>query len=182
MRTSTHQHPRTGTSLGRHYYQFYRGREDLFHVVIPFLRLGLANQEACLWVVSRPVGILQAVEAFQREYDLTHFIETGQFLILPADRWYLERGQFSTRKVFKRMEKFVEAKKRSGFTAFRGVGDLGWLEAQDWLEFQSFEEKIHEWLQNLKMVAICAYPIQSRSLTQTQDVVSHHHGVFLTKY
>lgn len=182
MKTSTRRDARVATSVGRHFYQFYRGKEDLFHVVIPFLRLGLANQEACLWVVSSSVGILPAVEAFQREYDLTRFIETGQLLVLPAERWYLERDRFSARKVMQRLEKFIEEKKRLGFTAFREVGDLGWLEAEDWLEFQGYEEKLHGWFQNLKMAAICAYPIQNCSLTQTQDVVNHHHSVFLTKF
>ena len=181
MDASAPRDTRVAVSVGRHYYQFYRGREDFFRAVIPFLRVGLASKEACLWIVSRSIGILQAVETFQREYDLTRFIETGQLLILPAERWYLDRGRFSARKALGRMEKFVAEKRRSGFTAFRGAGDLGWLEAEDWFEFQAYEEKIHEWIQNLQIVAICAYPIQSCSLTQTQDVMSRHHSVFLTK-
>ena len=125
MKTSASQDRRAAASVRRHFYQFYRGREDLFHVVVPFLGLGLANKEACLWVVSRSVGILPAVEALQREHDLLRSIETGQLLVLPAERWYLDRGRFSGRKVLEKMEKFIEQKKRLGFTTFRGVGDLG---------------------------------------------------------
>ncbi len=182
MRTSAFQDIPVAASVGRHFYQFYRGREDLFRVVIPFLRLGLVNKDACLWVVSRSVGILPAVETLQRGFDLSRFVETGQLLILPAERWYLDRGRFSGRKVLGKMERFIEEKKRSGFTAFRGVGDLGWLEAEDWLEFQAYEEKVHEWFQTVRIVAVCAYPIQNCSLPQTQDVVNHHHSVFLTKF
>ena len=167
--------------MGRHFYQFYKGREDLFRVIIPFLRLGLANQEACLWIVSPAIGVLRAVEAFQQEYKLAPFIETGQLLILPTERWYLNRDRFSARKVLERMGKFLEEKRRLGFTAFRSVGDLDWLEEKDWPEFQAYEEKIHEWFQALNMVAICAYPIQNCSLTRTQDVINHHHSVFQTK-
>lgn len=181
MKISVPRQTHLTPSVGRHFYQFYRGREDLFRVLIPFLRLGLANKEACLWIVSRSVGILQAVEAFQREYDLTHFIETGQLLILPAERWYLDRGRFSKRKVLERVKKFFEEKRRRGFLAFRSVGDLGWIETGDWFEFQSYEEEIHEWFQTLRMTTICAYPIQNCSLTQTQDVISHHHSTFQTK-
>lgn len=182
METSASRGPRIAMAAGRHFYQFYRGREDLFRVAIPFLRVGLANREACLWIVSRSVGILPAVEAFQRDYDVSRFIQTGQLLILPAERWYLDRGRFSARKVLERMEKFIEEKKRYGFTAFRGVGDTGWVELCDWFELQAYEEKIHERFRTLKMVAICAYPIQNCSLTQTQDVLNHHHSVFLTKF
>lgn len=181
MRSCARQEIPIATSVGRHFYQFYRGREDLFRVVIPFLGLGLANKEACLWVVSHSVGILPAVEALQRRHDLTHSIETGQLLILSAERWYFDRGQFSGRKVLEKMEKFIEEKKHLGFTSFRGVGDLGWLQAEDWLEFQAYEEKVHGWFQTVGMAAICAYPVQNYSLPQTQDVINHHHAVFQTR-
>ena len=181
MPTTTFSQTFSSTSLGKHFYQFYRGREDLFRVAIPFLKLGLESQEACLWVVSNSVGIAEAIAVFQRRFDLSPFLERKQLLIIPAERWYLDRGRFSERAALKRMKKFLEERRLKGFSAFRGVSDVGWLEARDWPKFQAFERKIHDWMQVLKMTAICAYPIQHCSLTQSQDVLNHHHSVFQTK-
>ena len=180
MKTSTH-----GTSTRRaerrHFYQFYKGPDDLFRIVIPFLRLGLENQEACLWAVSRSVGVLEAVHALERQCDLGPCLESGQLLILPAEKWYLDRGMFSQRSVFGKLERFVEDKRRRGFSAYRGVADLAWLNTPDWLHFQSYEEQVHKRLQDFRMTVICAYPIHRCSLTQTQDILNHHDSVFLTK-
>lgn len=150
-------------------------------MAIPFLRLGLLNKEACLWVVSRSVGVLEAVHAFQREFNLKPFIENGQLVILPAERWYLSRGRFSGSRTLEKMRKFIEEKIRSGFTGFRGVGDTGWLETQHWFEFQEYEQKTHQLIRSLKVTAVCAYPIQHCSMTQTQDILTSHDGVFLAR-
>lgn len=167
--------------LGRHFYQFYKGPKDLFQIVIPFIQMGLENREACLWVVSSSVGLMEAVQALRQQFDLEPYLDSGQLLILPAEKWYLDRGKFSERRVLGKLEKFVEDKRHRGFPSYRGVGDLGWLEMGDWLNFQSYEEKIHKWLQDLQMTAVCAYPIHRCSLGQAQDILGRHDSVFLTK-
>ncbi len=181
MRAVISADTQTSGSVRRHFYQFYKGREDLFRIAIPFLRVGLANHEACLWVVSNAIGVLEAVTAFQRHYDLARFIEKGQLLVLPTERWYLDRGRFSERKVLEKLKKFIEEKKARGFKAFRGVGDTGWLDPKDWHKFQSYEEKANKWVEKMKFTVLCAYPIEQCSLVQTKDIVDHHDGVFLSK-
>lgn len=170
--------PRVTEARGKHYYQFYKGRDDLFRIVTPFLLRGLENHEACLWIVSRSIGVLEAVEVFQKTCNPTPYLETGQLMILPAERWYLEGGRFSARKVLGKLEKFVEDKERFGFSAFRGIGDLGWLdfESEDWHPLQSYEEKSHEWIRKLSMTAVCAYPLHHCSISQTKEILDHHDG------
>ena len=172
---------RTQIARGRHYYQFYKGRNDLFRCAIPFLSLGLEKGEACLWVVSRSVGIPEAIHALQRACELAPFLDRGQLAVFPAEKWYLDRGRFSERKVFQKIQKFLEDKRRLGFKAFRGVADLDWLGTEDWSQFQSFEEKAHPLIQDLRITAICCYPIQHCTVTQTSDILLRHDSVFLSK-
>lgn len=169
------------SSLGRHYYQFYKGREDLFRVVIPFLGVGLKNSEACLWVISEAVGVEEAVRELHRQYDLAPYLEKHQLLILPAERWYLERGRFSEHRVSRKFFRFIEERRRLGFVKYRIVGDAGWIDPHHWPSLRSHEMKIHEWLRTVPVTALCAYPIRRCTLTQTKDVLDHHDGVFLTK-
>lgn len=181
MKILNHERASTQKARGRHFYQFYKGPDDLFRIVIPFLQLGLENGEACLWLVSQSVGVLEAVHALSRRCDLAPYLDKGQLLILPAEKWYLNRGRFSERTVLGKFEKFVEDKKQKGFLTYRGVSDLAWLDIPEWLKFQSYEGKIHTQLQSFQMTAICAYPIQRCTLTQTQDILAHHDNVFLSK-
>lgn len=166
---------------GKHFYQFFKGPEDLFRIVVPFLVSGLNNGSACFWLVSRSVGVLEAVQVLERQVNLAPLLDTGQLVIFPAERWYLDRGRFSERKIIQNFEKFVERSQRQGFLSFRTAGDIGWLDGRDWEKFQAYEEKIHERTQELQITCLCAYPIQHCSLTQTKDVLEHHDGVFLTK-
>lgn len=166
---------------GRHFYQFYKGPEDLFRIVVPFLRLGLENGEACLWIVSESVGILEGIHAFQRQLPLLKYFEAGQIQIFPSERWYLHDGRFSDRHVFERAARWIEEKRRLGFSRFRAIGDAGWVEPDDWFAFQIYEKKAHEWLHHHPVTALCAYPIERCTLTQTHDVVGAHDSIFLDK-
>lgn len=182
MRVSTIPDRELARAQGKHFYQFFKGPEDLFRTVIPFLTSGLKSGSACFWSVSNSVGVLEAVQVFQRQLDLLPFLDSGQLVISAAERWYLDRGRFSERKILQNFEKFVEQAKRRGFKTFRCAGDIGWLEGRDWVKFQAYEAKIHEQIQALQqIVCLCAYPIHRCSLTQTKDVLEHHDGVFLTK-
>jgi hypothetical protein len=172
----------TPATVGRHFYQFYRGKEEVFRTAVPFLRLGLENHEACLWVVSQGIGILEAIEALQRELDLTRYIESGQLLILPAERWYMDRGRFSKRKVLERTKQLIEEKGRLGFSSFRRVWDAGWVQPEDWTEVQSYESEVHDWIQTTGvLLALCLYPTQGWNDMQRQDVMDRHDTVFLSK-
>ena len=165
----------------RHYYQFYKGQEDLFRTVIPFLWLGLQNGEACLWIVSESVGIEEAIIHFHREHDLDPYLTNRQLLILPAERWYLERGRFSTDRVLTKFQRFVAERERLGFAKCRFVGDAGWFESRDWPKLRAFETKAHQVLKRLPVAALCAYPVVRCTLVQTKDIVESHDSIFATK-
>jgi len=169
------------TGTGRHFYQFYKGREDLFRITLPFLFEGLLHGDACLWLVSRSIGVLKAIEAFQRQYDILRYIENGQLLVFPAERWYLVNGRFSERKALHRLHRFTEERKKRGFTSFRGAGDGAWFDLRDWGKIQAYERKIHDWVLAHRVLAVCAYPIEDCTVVQTRDVLEHHHSPFLTK-
>ena len=40
---------------GTHLCQFYRTRQDLIDIAVPYLKAGLENNEFCLWVASDPL-------------------------------------------------------------------------------------------------------------------------------
>ena len=169
------------SALGKHFYQFYKGREDLFRIVIPFLRSGLDGGDACVWIVSRQVGVLEVVEAIRRvkSAGMRIVMITGDHLL--TAQFIAKGGYFSPRKARKNLRNMMAEKQKLGFKAFRGIADLGWLEERDWERFQNYEKEIHELIQGMKAIGLCAYPIQHCTLTQTKEVLEHHDSVFLSK-
>ena len=36
---------------------FYKNKNDLIEVLVPYIKQGLENNEVCIWIVSEPLGI-----------------------------------------------------------------------------------------------------------------------------
>jgi len=48
---------------GTHICQFYRTKDDLIDILVPYFRAGLENNELCIWVTSEPLGVKEAKES-----------------------------------------------------------------------------------------------------------------------
>jgi len=78
---------------GTHFCQFYRNREDLIEILVPYFAAGLHNNEYCMWVTAGPLDEEPAREAIARVVpDLDRYLEKGQIEILPDHQWYLRDG------------------------------------------------------------------------------------------
>ena len=51
---------------GTYICQFYGSKEDLAEILIPYFKLGLENNESCLWVTSQPLEFEDAKESLRK--------------------------------------------------------------------------------------------------------------------
>ena len=51
---------------GTHFCQFYRTREDLMDILVPYFKAGLENNEFCIWITSNPPEVEEAKEALKK--------------------------------------------------------------------------------------------------------------------
>ncbi len=85
---------------GTHFCQFYQTREDLVDILVPYFKAGLENNEYCMWVTSKPLGVEDAKEALSQHVpDLDDYLESGQIEVIPYDDWYLKGGSFDSQRV-----------------------------------------------------------------------------------
>src|SRR4030042_5490832 len=78
---------------GTHFCQFYKTREDLVSLLVPYFKAGLANNEFCLWVTAEPLNPEQAAQAMTEVMpDFVSYVSRGQIEIIPHDRWYFRDG------------------------------------------------------------------------------------------
>ena len=160
---------------GTHFCQFYQTRQDLVDVLVPYFRQGLENNEFCMWVTSRPLGIDQAKRALRRAVpDLDDRIRRGQIEILSYDQWYRLDGRFDAQRVLQGWVQKEQAAREHGFDGLRLTGNTCWLEQSDWKSFADYEEAVNRAIGKHRMLALCTYRLDRCSASEIIDVVKTH--------
>ncbi len=89
---------------GTHLCQFYKTKEDLLDILVPYFKTGLENNEFCMWVTSEPLNVEEAKTALGKVVkNLDDYIKKGQIEILDYRSWYVKSGKFDSDRVLKRL-------------------------------------------------------------------------------
>ena len=51
---------------GTHFCQFYKTKEDLIDILVPYFKAGLEDNEFCMWVTSEPLKAEDAKAALKK--------------------------------------------------------------------------------------------------------------------
>ncbi len=162
-------------SWGTHFCQFYKTKEDLIDMLVPYFKAGLENNEFCMWITSDPLNTEEARRELKNKVkNLDDLIKKGQIEILDYSRWYTKSGYFDPEKVLRSwIEKERQALKR-GFDGLRLTGNTFWLEKRDWQNFANYEAIINGVIGKYRMLAVCTYSLDKCKSTEIIDVVSNH--------
>jgi PAS domain S-box-containing protein len=160
---------------GTHFCQFYRTKQDLIDVLVPYFKVGLENNEFCMWVTAEPLKTASARSALRNEVpNLDRYIEKGQIEIIPHSRWYLHGGKFDDESVLKGWVDKLDTARRNGFEGLRLTGNTFWLEKTDWQAFTDYEAKVNSVIGRYRMLAICTYSLDKCDGAAVIDVVKNH--------
>jgi PAS domain S-box-containing protein len=160
---------------GTHFCQFYRTKEDLIDILVPYFKTGLENNEFCMWITSTPLEVKEAKAALGEVVkDLEERISKGQIEILDYSEWYIRSGEFHSDEVLKGwVEKERKAIQR-GFDGLRLSGNTFWLERNGWTGFTEYEAEINSVIGQHKMIALCSYSLDKCNASEVLDVVDNH--------
>ena len=146
---------------GWHFCQFYRDFDQLLGMVAPYIAEGLANGEACLWVMPQAVTRKAACDALARHVEgVEAFLASGQLEMLPHPDWYLdEAGRL---KSFDEISAALLGRQdralAKGFKFLRAAGDAGWVSGTEESKcFIDYEMKVNAALGATKVAAVCTY-------------------------
>ena len=77
--------------FGDHACQFFHNAEDLSQTLIPYFKMGLERNEACVWVTAQPYPAERALsELRQAVADTDRLLARKQMQIYSYDEWYLK--------------------------------------------------------------------------------------------
>ena len=160
---------------GTHFCQFYETKEDLIDMLVPYFRVGLENNEFCMWITSGPLGVEDAKKALGSVMpDINTYLDKGQLKILPYTEWYVRDGVFDSGRVLNGWVDKLNSALQSGFDGLRLSGNTFWLEKDDWNDFVDYEEEVDKVIGNYYMIAMCTYCLDKCDAHEIIDVVNNH--------
>ncbi|HUT30941.1 MAG TPA: MEDS domain-containing protein [Sedimentisphaerales bacterium] len=160
---------------GTHLCQFYKTKEDLIDILVPYFKAGLRNNEFCMWVTSEPLSSEEARNALAKEVNsLGEYVAKGQIEILDYTQWYTKSGRFDAQEVLQGWAKKEKQALASGFDGLRLTGNTFWLGQKDWKDFADYEAEINRVIGDYRMLAICTYSLDKCTASEIIDVVGNH--------
>ncbi len=160
---------------GTHFCQFYRTKQDLIDVLVPYFRSGLERNEFCMWITSAPLHAGEARSVLAEAVpDLERRMKAGQIEVLDYSEWYAPGGRFDADRVLAGwVQKELQALAR-GFEGLRLTGNTFWLEKRDWQTFSDYEAAVDDVIGAHRMLALCTYSVDRCGAFEVIDVVNNH--------
>ncbi len=160
---------------GTHLCQFYKSKEDLIEILVPYFKTGLKNNEFCMWVTSEPLTVKEAKNSLRKTVeDLDDYIEKGQIEILDSSQWYTKSDRFEANEILEGWVKKEEQAVYRGFDGLRLSGNTSWLEKKDWKNFSEYEETVNNIINNYRMIVICSYSLDRCGAIELIEVANNH--------
>jgi hypothetical protein len=161
---------------GSHFCQFYKTKEDMLDIVVPYFRAGLEDNELCIWVTSDFLNTEEALTALTRSVpNFSQFRAKGQIEIFPHTDWYLKGGSFDLKRTLDMwMAKHDEALAQ-GFSGLRVSGSPYWIDnKKDWDDFAAYEAEINRVIVGTRLLVLCTYSLEKCGVVEILDVVKNH--------
>ncbi len=168
-------------SWGTHFCLFYKTKEDLFDILVPYFKAGLENNEFCMWVTSG-LSVEEAKEALRKSIpDFDRYIEKGQVQFIPHSDWYLKDGVFNLQKALNAWVDQLNQALASGFAGMRVTGNGSGFEKEIWRELADYEKEVNKAIGKYRMIAICSYCVDKCGASEIVDMVGSHQSAIIRR-
>jgi len=160
---------------GTHFCLFYRTKQDLLNILVPYLKAGLENNEFCMWITSEPLGPKESQNALRKTMpDLDEYLRKGQIEILPYDQWYLQDDDFNQQRMLKKWNDKLTGALTNGYAGMRITGNTTWVDQKLWNGFINYEHQINETIERYRMIVVCTYCLDKCGPAEIVQVVNTH--------
>lgn len=160
---------------GSHVCQFYRTKEDLTDILVPYFEAGLENNEFCMWITGELLDEKEIRETMRKNLpQFDHYIRTGQIEIIPYTEWYLIDGVFDQHRVLNAWMDKLDHALVKGYEGMRITADAAPLIKTDWVHLVDYETKVNDSIHKNRMKGVCTYPLEKCGSSEVVDVIRTH--------
>jgi excisionase family DNA binding protein len=165
---------------GTHICHFYKSKSDLIDILVPYFKMGLENNEYCLWAASYPLHAEEClVELAKAVPNLDLYLNGQQITIIDSKTFYARQGKFDARSTLQALIETEEFALEHGFDGLRASGNTSWLTKREWKAFGHYELSADMILRRRKAIGLCSYPLDCCTPLDIVEVVSGHRLVLI---
>ncbi|MHC1757854.1 MAG: MEDS domain-containing protein [Methanosarcina sp.] len=159
---------------GTHFCQFYRTKEDLMDIVVPYFKAGLENNEFCMWITSQLLEVEEAKEALIKGIpDFDFYLQKGQIEIISYSNWYTKYYISGSNRPLRSWIEKLNQIIANDYDGLRLSGDSFWLETRR-QDFVYYEEEVDSVISKYRMIALCTYLFERCSAAGIAEIASNH--------
>ncbi|HHW48147.1 MAG TPA: PAS domain S-box protein [Clostridiaceae bacterium] len=167
---------------GTHIAQLYSSKEDLYEVLVPFVRQGLIDNELCLWIYAQNSSYKEVKNKISVHVeDIDYYLESGQLKIVSYTEWYVNGGSFNEIRVNRQWKEIIRHALDNGHEGIRVVADASWLGKSDFAEFSHYEYNANKFISELPFIAICLYDINKVDIFEVTEIIKNHSYVIASR-
>lgn len=167
--------------LGEHICSIYSNRQEQLALIVPFVLIGLARHEKCLYIVDENTreGLTAAFKELGT--DISGCEASGQFVFLTKENSYLKEGLFDPERMLQLLQEAQEEALRQGYNGLRVTGEMTWVFAglPGSEKLAEYEAKLNRFFPQSKATAVCQYNEARFPAGILLDVIHTHPLVFL---
>ncbi len=167
---------------GTHFCHFYHTKEDLTDILVPYFKAGLENNEFCLWVMSQPLEVEEAIEAMKKAVpDTDVYLEKGQIEINSYTCLHLTGSIYDSERVINYWIEKLNHALKSGYEGLRLSENTSWLEKNYRGYFVDHMGKMEDTIGKYRMISLGSYFVDKYSTTEIIEVASKHQFTLIKK-
>ena len=160
---------------GIHFCQFYRTKDDLTEVLIPYFKAGLGSNEFCLWITAEPLSAEEAEEALRKAVpDFDVYLKNGQIEIIPHNYWYAKEDILDSERALNGWVEKLSQAQENGYEGVRFSWNTSWLKKEDWGNFVDYERKTNDVVSNYRIISLCTYSLDAHDVTEAIAIAANH--------
>ncbi len=167
---------------GVHFCQFYRTKEDLTEILVPYFKAGLENNEFCIWITSQSLEVEEVNEALRKAIpDFDVYLKKGQIEIIPYTSWYAKEGIFNSERVLNYLVEKTNQVLERNYEGLRLGGNSFRLKREDWGNFIDYEKKVDTIISKYHIITLCTYSLDAHDITEAMDIAAKHQFTLFKK-
>lgn len=161
----------------RHVCAFFRDKEEMFRVLLPFIVEGLEKREKAIHIVSANNIDLHLGHLASGGVDVDAVLANGQLQIVEWNQSYLRDREFEEGAALRVIGQLLTDAHEQGYPRTRLMGDMDWvlenrLGTEKWA---SFEAQLNDlMIRHPEDVVICAYDLSRFGGSAVLDVMRTH--------
>ncbi|MBV9079842.1 MAG: MEDS domain-containing protein [Elusimicrobia bacterium] len=160
----------------RHVCGFFRGPDEQYRILLPFIKDGIDRGEKAVHVVKRSghVNHLERLRSFGIDVDKA--LSSGQLEVLDWESTYLSGGRFEISKMPDVIRKLISKSRAEGYPRLRYVGNMEWsLEKSPGVEdVIEYESRLHPILLEYPDPVICCYDVGQYPADSIVEILRVH--------